>query len=207
MGGHGGSGSIPACAGEPESGISRRVSSGVYPRVCGGTRSHGRGPQWVAGLSPRVRGNLPGPHRAGERLGSIPACAGEPAPGRLPSRHPGVYPRVCGGTGAVVGTIRNGQGLSPRVRGNPRRAAAPGARPGSIPACAGEPDMARYPHDLSQVYPRVCGGTVILERRQHGRQGLSPRVRGNHEKVETVRAHPGSIPACAGEPSSDAEDS
>ena len=31
------SGSIPACAGEPEWELSRREAHGVYPRVCGGT--------------------------------------------------------------------------------------------------------------------------------------------------------------------------
>ena len=70
-----GSGSIPACAGEP-----RRVDMhGVYPRVCGGTSSHRRvyprvcggtlQDQSESGLSPRVRGN-----------------------------RDWVYPRVCGGT-------------------------------------------------------------------------------------------------------------
>ena len=86
------SGSIPACAGEPIwpatvvkhlRGLSPRVRGNphaaggsanterVYPRVCGGTRS--RASSGGLGLSPRVRGNP-----VSRRIGSIPACAGEP---------------------------------------------------------------------------------------------------------------------------------
>ena len=49
--------SIPACAGEPDSGLRRMTDSGVYPRVCGGTSACPRPPDDAHGLSPRVRGN------------------------------------------------------------------------------------------------------------------------------------------------------
>ena len=55
------------------------------------------------------------------------------------------------------------RGLSPRVRGNPPPHASALATPGSIPACAGEPRLLApgcIPH---RVYPRVCGGTFIVE--------------------------------------------
>ena len=53
--------------------------------------------------------------------------------------HSAVYPRVCGGT-IQDGTKHAGEiGLSPRVRGNPHRSRWLPERPGSIPACAGEP--------------------------------------------------------------------
>ena len=55
------------------------VPAQVYPRVCGGTPDEGEGARELVGLSPRVRGNQPHPHRAVDRLGSIPACAGEPS--------------------------------------------------------------------------------------------------------------------------------
>ena len=50
-------GSIPACAGEPLTGLHDGFSFRVYPRVCGGTliRIYFRLGGW--GLSPRVRGN------------------------------------------------------------------------------------------------------------------------------------------------------
>ena len=51
-----------------------------------------------------------------------------------------------------------------------------------------------------QVYPRVCGGTLLVTLVFMAGTGLSPRVRGNPmaevPEVETER----SIPACAGEP-------
>ena len=52
-------GSIPACAGEPCVSVCKVDHVRVYPRVCGGTSwAAWRRLPW-AGLSPRVRGNLP----------------------------------------------------------------------------------------------------------------------------------------------------
>ena len=53
-----------------------------------------------------------------------------------------------------------------------------------------------------QVYPRVCGGTVIGSRELFDHTGLSPRVRGNPGPKKQPMAQHGSIPACAGEPAS-----
>jgi len=71
-------GSIPACAGEPPTGIARVGPAAVYPRVRGGTDADPMGPDRHDGLSPRARGNLKAFSSAGSTLGSIPACAGEP---------------------------------------------------------------------------------------------------------------------------------
>ena len=132
-------GSIPACAGEPSTQPPHRPGSGVYPRVCGGTRVAETVRLASPGLSPRVRGNrLPsdGAHRLSR---SIPACAGEPtsgSPGAAPSA---VYPGVCGGTFSPLMPTWIKTGLSPRVRGNPPAQDRHPSTPGSIPACAGEP--------------------------------------------------------------------
>ena len=93
-------------------------------------------------------------------------------------------------------------GLSPRVRGNPlyRRRRNPSS--GSIPACAGEPSPSSASILLFKVYPRVCGGTPSGELKPPSEQGLSPRVRGNPISQHVLHACIGSIPACAGEPSS-----
>ena len=132
-------GSIPACAGEP---WRRWPCSGcwaVYPRVCGGTRRRWRLGEADAGLSPRVRGNPDEFKRHAAVFGSIPACAGEPAPACPSTSRPRVYPRVCGGTrGNRTGNDGAG-GLSPRVRGNLVCPYIPLHTPRSIPACAGEP--------------------------------------------------------------------
>ena len=132
-------GSIPACAGEPSARASYAWIPRVYPRVCGGTEDPYSLLQYTAGLSPRVRGNRgpllsPPVHR-----GSIPACAGEPSAPCSPPATAGVYPRVCGGTRIIGKHGSRVTGLSPRVRGNPRRHGRFMALLRSIPACAGEP--------------------------------------------------------------------
>ena len=71
-------GSIPARAGEPSPLWAAASTSAVYPRACGGT-VHAPGLKGIqGGLSPRVRGNLPGSGRVVGSAGSIPARAGEP---------------------------------------------------------------------------------------------------------------------------------
>ena len=71
-------GSIPACAGEPRLAGGTKHVGGVYPRVCGGTLAPNAQSTINLGLSPRVRGNLGTSGRGLRRIGSIPACAGEP---------------------------------------------------------------------------------------------------------------------------------
>ena len=203
---HAGAGprSIPACAGEPRpSGYFRRGRR-VYPRVCGGTRHRDHDCRPVWGLSPRVRGNQSQCGQMATPLRSIPACAGEPAELDFHCARSKVYPRVCGGTQGHGHQLQSRLGLSPRVRGNP---ACPPALPGhirSIPACAGEPHRVD-PHCSSpRVYPRVCGGTAQQPGAARRHSGLSPRVRGNLPALSAPAVRPGSIPACAGEPSSGA---
>ena len=94
----GGGRSIPARAGEPGSASSPRSAVTVYPRACGGTGYVMTVAEEMLGLSPRVRGNpllRPSPRPP---CGSIPARAGEPAPGCAGPATPWVYPRACGGT-------------------------------------------------------------------------------------------------------------
>ena len=66
---------------------------------------------------------------------------------------------MCGGTEwiGVAGDVA--QGLSPRVRGNRDDRGFGGCAPGSIPACAGEPNRETDLDSGVTVYPRVCGGT------------------------------------------------
>ena len=154
----------------------------------------------ITGLSPRVRGNPRSLLISISSSRSIPARAGEPdliCPMRCPSK---VYPRACGGTEPGQVIELDSAGLSPRVRGNPPRPEGGRSCRGSIPARAGEPEMAAAHHPLLKVYPRACGGTQPKAGRNHQAGGLSPRVRGNRGH----RVHPlpggGSIPARAGEP-------
>ena len=50
------------------------------------------------------------------------------------------------------------------------------------------------------VYPRVCGGTMLMSGSVMAVKGLSPRVRGNLDLPPLIVGRGGSIPACAGEP-------
>ena len=192
--------SIPACAGEPRSGWARTRRKRVYPRVCGGTLAKASGSGLCPGLSPRVRGNRPTARLAGQHLGSIPACAGEPVFSAMMPELPPVYPRVCGGTVKAVTGGASVTGLSPRVRGNRWAAEEGRLYMGSIPACAGEPDAEHLRRIRQRVYPRVCGGTGHSIPRRNQGTGLSPRVRGNLAGRGGDAGCGRSIPACAGEP-------
>ena len=173
-----------------------------YPRVCGGTvRSRHRRAS-AAGLSPRVRGNLSLDFFRDDLAGTIPACAGEPWARCAVRDSTRDYPRVCGGTRLRRCGRHCGWGLSPRVRGNPVRLVGPDADAGTIPACAGEPEAARCRTAPDRDYPRVCGGTSLNHPRHYRAPGLSPRVRGNLCPARHRSAARGTIPACAGEPTS-----
>ncbi len=148
--------------------------------MCGGTPIAACPTLDTVGLSPRVRGNPTQSIPAPGHIRSIPACAGEPSDSRLCPTAGKVYPRVCGGTRSVVVGWKPINGLSPRVRGNLRQSSGDSPPVGSIPACAGEPQLGQFYMWCYSVYPRVCGGTKFAEL-----------------LVNIVR---GSIPACAGEP-------
>ena len=153
-----------------------------------------------SGLSPRVRGNrlLRLPSCIHTR--SIPACTGEPIARFGIVRNTRVYPRVYGGTPVSGVQRRQGQGLSPRVRGNPVSVGTAATGQRSIPACTGEPGKPRWRRGSRAVYPRVYGGTSTTPPVPSNVEGLSPRVRGNHEAIESLGGMDGSIPACTGEP-------
>ena len=107
---------------------------------------------------------------------------------------------MCGGTTWCRNRKLPCCGLSPRVRGNPASVAARTMYPGSIPACAGEPEAQSCTGYRCRVYPRVCGGTLAALISQYASWGLSPRVRGNPGDAPQPGAEGRSIPACAGEP-------
>ena len=90
--------------------------------------------------------------------GLSPRVRGNRHVGRIGALYPRVYPRVCGGTGDI--DINSGSFT------------------GSIPACAGEPEIADALGDDPKVYPRVCGGTSRTTSPASVNSGLSPRVRG-----------------------------
>ncbi len=56
-----------------------------------------------------------------------------------------------------------------------------------------------------KVYPRVCGGTLVPSSHTCSSYGLSPRVRGNLKSLLIFATIMRSIPACAGEPKREVE--
>ena len=199
-GGIHGRGSIPACAGKPPSPSPDRRNYRVHPRVCGEARPElvqqglGHGP------SPRVRGShrLRGP--ADRPAGSIPACAGKPAPTARSARLPRVHPRVCGEAALLPLGFDLRQGPSPRVRGSLDQHGGPVARLGSIPACAGKPHRRSHRAGQRGVHPRVCGEATDDNRLLFEKWGPSPRVRGSRSRLGGTGPPVRSIPACAGKP-------
>ena len=152
------------------------------------------------GLSPQVRGNRrPGPSPP-RRGGSIPAGAGEPPESAGYGPRSKVYPRRCGGTRVAAEGVQDPPGLSPQVRGNQAGRLRPALRSGSIPAGAGEPPSGPGSSPRRRVYPRRCGGTLVIFSVLERAQGLSPQVRGNPYPSSPEGRRLGSIPAGAGEP-------
>ena len=173
-------GSIPAPAGEPAPASTPSMCWTVYPRACGGTYPYFSAFSPIDGLSPRLRGNLGQDPVTFSVKRSIPAPAGEPLTAIRPPAASRVYPRACGGTQASTGRAAVKYGLSPRLRGNPRR------------ACAKSGDAG--------VYPRACGGTRSYPDSTWKTAGLSPRLRGNLVDQGEANGRRWSIPAPAGEP-------
>ena len=194
--------SIPTCAGEPL--VVRSICSpfGVYPHVCGGAFLAALGAADAQGLSPRVRGSLSSSYPCSVCNRSIPTCAGEPRSDSswLPSC--AVYPHVCGGAYLPLSTGEGHYGLSPRVRGSRSDRDDERTPSGSIPTCAGEPQLSLTTHVRPEVYPHVCGGACLSNRSPQAVRGLSPRVRGSHFVSPDIRESVRSIPTCAGEPAS-----
>ena len=154
------------------------------------------------GLSPCVRGNLDRRAVVANRNGSIPARAGEPPTCRARAPSKWVYPRACGGTVDAALAHQRTTGLSPRVRGNhaPQRDVLPLG--GSIPARAGEPRKVNELLRSLGSIPARAGEPALPTsiRSDLMSSGLSPRVRGNHNRRVQDVDNPRSIPARAGEP-------
>ena len=166
----------------------------------GATLSHVIRTRHASGLSPRARGNRDGLSARSLQRRSIPACTGQPSCRRTRRPSPAVYPRVHGATGDRLLLNEDGEGLSPRARGNQARAAAPERAERSIPACTGQPPCRQRPCRLRSVYPRVHGATAVILRADGTYHGLSPRARGNPAETDRRLRGNRSIPACTGQP-------
>ena len=172
-------GPIPAPAGEP---YRRRAATGstrAYPRACGGAGRLRRLRALEQGLSPRLRGSLPGDMQRHVGPRPIPAPAGEPPPssGRPPM--PRAYPRACGGADKHARKRVQTLGLSPRLRGSRCEPDLASGAAGPIPAPAGEPTTPASSTKATMAYPRACGGARSHHAASIQGEGLSPRLRGS----------------------------
>ena len=175
--------SIPAHAGEPTSGIGWCPAAGVYPRPRGGATGRKIVFWFCWGLSPPTRGSR--------------------SPASSFAFRSRVYPRPRGGAGYGAATGRVGGGLSPPTRGSLRYLCVFKQIHGSIPAHAGEPRVRDRFRDGDRVYPRPRGGAPPTKAMPRLRMGLSPPTRGSLQSGIKRQHLVRSIPAHAGEPSSE----
>ena len=130
-------GIIPAHAGNTRCRANGRSPGGDHPRACGEHRAQRVAADPERGSSPRMRGT-----RCAGRLprlfgGIIPAHAGNTLACRQKSIDSRDHPRACGEHLLTVSCSSRATGSSPRMRGTQAPAASKSARPGIIPAHAG----------------------------------------------------------------------
>ena len=175
-----GIGSIPAYAGDPYGVAAHGGVSRVYPRLRGGSPLRTVVYEYRVGLSPPTRGILARRRPQSQRAGSIPAYAGDPYLNANVSPLLWVYPRLRGGSEAVISGGVSDTGLSPPTRGIPPGTGVVGDAIRSIPAYAGDPLLCAAGLQARWVYPRLRGGSVQQSQIGVKGQGLSPPTRGIH---------------------------
>ena len=119
------------------------------------------------------------PLRPHERMGLIPACAGQTI-------------------GATI-DVTDPSGSSPRVRGRHLLHLLHPHHNRLIPACAGQTRFSGTVGNVNRAHPRVCGADSSQPENGVPGSGSSPRVRGRL-RVGHVKCYAdGLIPACAGQ--------
>ncbi len=193
-------GSIPAHAGEPSARVSRSWRAWVDPRPRGGAALPASPSRTAGGRSPPTRGSRAREACVAERVGSIPAHAGEPASPRTSTKTARVDPRPRGGAYSIRSGRDGSIGRSPPTRGSRVSGARVVPRGGSIPAHAGEPPARAPRRGASRVDPRPRGGAIAQTMGALMRTGRSPPTRGSRWCRLSCVSGLRSIPAHAGEP-------
>ena len=191
-------GIIPAYAGNTQdSGILRRFSRD-HPRVCGEHLWLSQCAALRAGSSPRMRGTLNQLYISAQRKWIIPAYAGNTAVQFVKPFLLWDHPRVCGEhvRNSIVSWCSSGS--SPRMRGTLSGRTVISARPGIIPAYAGNTLRWRHGSCRCRDHPRVCGEHLTSCVMVVSSMGSSPRMRGTLVVAELLGHESGIIPAYAG---------
>ena len=195
----GGTGSIPAHAGQTQDAEVRDALNQVDPRSRGADSHHSRGFSVAWGRSPLTRGRLWQYRRELQRAGSIPAHAGQTtAPPCARSRR-GVDPRSRGADSCGSDRLQSRGGRSPLTRGRLAglRAEAAGRR--SIPAHAGQTARAGRRTPRFRVDPRSRGADWDSDVAACHVTGRSPLTRGRLATPALLALASRSIPAHAGQ--------
>ena len=192
-------GTIPARAGETvRGGVLIRLFRD-HPRSRGGDRHLGLGELGAAGPSPLARGRPSGQRATQQRVGTIPARAGETFRPGTRRADDGDHPRSRGGDIPGQRGLPDHRGPSPLARGRPQPRAAQRNHRGTIPARAGETLTSLVTLRHIWDHPRSRGGDSSRVFRWVFIKGPSPLARGRLSGFLAKALHSGTIPARAGE--------
>ena len=197
----GGTGTIPAWAGETRRRHRHHPAPRDHPRVGGGNALAELTHLTRTGPSPRGRGKRQLAGDVARPKGTIPAWAGETPGDHRFFGEVRDHPRVGGGNRSRAAPKPSRTGPSPRGRGKRRLNAGGDAVEGTIPAWAGETCAPVSPCRHCGDHPRVGGGNRLGPRDGLAPEGPSPRGRGKQLDLSGPKARIGTIPAWAGETS------
>ena len=191
-------GIIPAYAGNTCLPLAVPTPKRDHPRVCGEHFGTARGGGTHRGSSPRMRGTRAVCCDGDDRIGIIPAYAGNTHSPSDSSHWIRDHPRVCGEHTEGTSKTANWQGSSPRMRGTRTPASRESVQNGIIPAYAGNTHVEERTYSSCRDHPRVCGEHASVPALSHLVLGSSPRMRGTPSGMGDVDVRRGIIPAYAG---------
>ena len=170
----------------------------VHPRACGEHLDAVVETLRAAGSSPRLRGTHRGRGPLPERLGFIPAPAGNTRAGFRLHRRFTVHPRACGEHCHRSQEGASAAGSSPRLRGTRDGAVVHVHVHRFIPAPAGNTLRDRAAPRTGPVHPRACGEHPGMIVHSGDYYGSSPRLRGTPVAEPSLASPFRFIPAPAG---------
>ena len=194
----GGLGIIPALAGNTSMMSLTSRGSRDHPRACGEHVLLEFAGGIGQGSSPRLRGTHERAAHEVQRVGIIPALAGNTAKTSAFAPAARDHPRACGEHRMAPSAAGFAVGSSPRLRGTQPLTNAQMRGMGIIPALAGNTTATTCPPTMARDHPRACGEHPIAALRNSRTRGSSPRLRGTPRTPHAPPHERGIIPALAG---------
>ena len=192
-------GTIPARAGETQTGCALAAHDGDHPRSRGGNESEPSYSAQQQGPSPLARGKLPRTRPCLNQPGTIPARAGETCGSRVRIAADGDHPRSRGGNALIPQGRVAVEGPSPLARGKHILRRQSATNRGTIPARAGETTALAIGMPCLRDHPRSRGGNSPVAFPPCAIRGPSPLARGKRACRPCGCMVCGTIPARAGE--------